>query len=257
MSFNSQIAAEMLEEARLILNIGSAIPADKPLLVILGGQPGSGKSSAIEMIEARFNDNIFALNGDDFKELYPNYEELLKSNQEQTTHQVQPYSNYVVNKLKAEYSNQKYNIIIEGTMRTSEVPLATINEFKAKGYQIEAYVVASNYYASRTGCLHRMELDILDNGYGRAVPVESHNAAYNNIPTTMQTLIQYGQLENLTVMSRNGEVLGELKNSDDVVGIYQNHRNQLGEGQYQQIKANLNEVLELMQKRNALPDEIQ
>ena len=104
-----ELAEEMLEEARLILDIGGAVPVDTPSLVILGGQPGSGKSSAIEMIEARFEGNIFALNGDDFKELYPNYAELVKANKEQASHVVQDYSNYVVNHLKQEYSDLRYN----------------------------------------------------------------------------------------------------------------------------------------------------
>ena len=256
MSFNSALAKEMLEEARLILDIGGAVPVDTPSLVILGGQPGSGKSSAIEMIEARFEGNIFALNGDDFKELYPDYAELVKANKEQASHVVQDYSNYVVNHLKQEYSDLRYNLIIEGTMRTSEVPISTIEEFKAKGYQAEAYVVASNYYASRTGCLLRMEMDIADNGYGRSVPIESHDAAYNNIPLTMQKLLDSGQLENITIMSRSGHVLGDLKHGDNVIEIYQAHREKFSLDEYTKVSANLNQALALMQQRSAAAVEI-
>jgi broad-specificity NMP kinase len=256
MIFNNLLAEEMLEEARLILDIGTAIPVNTPSLVILGGQPGSGKSSAIEIIEARFESNIFALNGDDFKELYPNYAELVKADKEQASHEVQEYSNYVVNNLKREYSDSKYNIIIEGTMRTIDAPLSTLNEFKPKGYQAEAYVVSSNYYASRTGCLLRMEMDTIENGYGRAVPVESHDQAYNNIPTTMQELIESGKLDNLIVMSRSGKVLGSLSAGDDVVNIYMEHRKQLSFNEYKQINTNLNEIKVMMQNRNASKHEI-
>ncbi|MCC2625448.1 MAG: hypothetical protein K0R14_1321 [Burkholderiales bacterium] len=50
MSFDSLIASKMLEKARTLLDISSATPMNSPTLVILGGQPGSGKSSAIEMV---------------------------------------------------------------------------------------------------------------------------------------------------------------------------------------------------------------
>jgi predicted ABC-type ATPase len=81
MSFESLIASEMLEEARSLLDISLAVPMKNPFLVILGGQPGSGKSSVIEMIEARFDDNIISINGDDVVERYQNQRNYL--NQEQ------------------------------------------------------------------------------------------------------------------------------------------------------------------------------
>jgi hypothetical protein len=64
-------------------------------------------------------------------------------------------------------------------MRTSEVPLATITDFKSNGYLAEAYVVASNYYASRAGCLKRMELEIAIKGSGSEVtPIVKTNFLY-------------------------------------------------------------------------------
>lgn len=142
-------------------------------------------------------------------------------------------------------------------MRTSDVPLNTINEFKAKGYHIEAYVVVSNYYVSMAGCLFRTEMEIFGNGYGRSVPVDSHDEAYKNIPSTMQKLIDSGKLENLTVMARNGEIIGEFKNGDNVVDIYQNQRNLLSREEYTQINNNLDQVLKMMHERNAKHAEIQ
>lgn len=251
MAFNFDIANEMLEQARSELDFTSVTPSDTPYLIILGGQPGSGKSSAIEKIEERFDDNIIALNGDDFKTTYPGYDALLAKDPIKASEEVQPYSNYVVNQLKNDYANKKFNLIIEGTMRTIEVPLSTINEFKAKGYQTEACVVTSNYYASRAGCIYRMEMDIADNGHGRAVPIESHDAAYNNIPDTINNLISSGKLDNLTIISRSGEVLGTLNNGDDVLSIYTSHRNQLTHNEYKQINIDLHKVVNMMQNRGA------
>jgi hypothetical protein len=71
---------------------------DSPRIVILGGQPGSGKSSAIEKIEQRFNRNIVALNGDDFKTTYPGYDDLLAKDAIKAAKIVQPY-NLINNKL--------------------------------------------------------------------------------------------------------------------------------------------------------------
>ncbi|HLX55091.1 MAG TPA: zeta toxin family protein, partial [Aquella sp.] len=246
----------MFEQAKSELDLTSMTSFDTPYLIILGGQPGSGKSSVIEKIEEYFANNIMALNGDDFKTTYPGYDMLLAQDPIKTSEEVQPYSNYVVNQLKNYYANKKINLIIEGTMRTSEVPLSTINEFKDKVYQVEAYVVVANYYASRTGCLFRLEMDIAGNGYGRAVPVESHDAAYKNIPVTMQKLIDSGKLENLTIMSRNGEIIAELRNGNNVVDIYERRRNLLTKSDFNQIKESLSQVVDMMQQRHAGRNEI-
>lgn len=256
MSLNIDIADKMLEQARAELDFSSVTPVDSPSLVILGGQPGSGKSSAIEKIEDRFNGNIIALNGDDFKTSFPDYDDLLAKDALQAAAIVQPYSNYVVNQLKKEYANNKINLIIEGTMRTSDVPLETIDTFSDKGYKVEAYVVSSNYYASRAGCLNRREMDNLDNGYGRDVPVQSHDEAYRNIPTTINTIIKHNKLDNLTVVARNGEILGSLKKGDDVVSIYTAHRNTMSLNDYTAIDNKITNVIDMMQKRGALQSEV-
>jgi UDP-N-acetylglucosamine kinase len=254
MSVDIKIANSMLEESRyLIHQFRSVSPSEMPYLIILGGQPGSGKSTGIQAIEKeeRFQGNVIPLSNDDFKPMYPGYISLLSQDPIATSYTVQPYANYVVDQLKKELSDKKYNLIIEGTMRTSEVPLNTLNEFKKKGYQTEAYVIAANYFASRAGCLIRRETEILRIGHGRAVPVESHDAAYNNIPDTLNTLIRSGKLDNLTVLSRNGEVVGNLTNGDEVVSVYLLHRSLLNLNEFKQIKVDLDKVVKMMRNRGA------
>jgi uridine kinase len=73
MNSDLTIANIMLGEAKSLIDHQSIKRSSKPHLVVLGGQPGSGKSSAIEIIETKFNSNIISLNGDDFKRFYPNY----------------------------------------------------------------------------------------------------------------------------------------------------------------------------------------
>lgn len=253
MSFDKEIADKMLSKARNKLakeNMSKSM-VQEPHLVILGGQPGSGKSSAIELIEGIYKDNIVSINGDDFKPMYPNYDNKMQKSPNETSIEVQPYSNYVVNALKNEYSDKKYNLVIEGTMRTSDVPLSTVKEIKSKGYKAEAYVVAANYYASRSGCLLRMEIDQFNTGIGRPVPVDSHDAAYKNIPETIQALTDSGMLNNLKILTRSGQVIGELSKGDDIVSIYTSHRNKMDDLEFKQINGDLNKVFEMMKQRNA------
>ncbi len=222
--FNERIAFEMLSEAREQLRLDTYHPTEDKSLMILGGQPGAGKSTVSDIIESRFQGNIVLLNGDDFKSYYPDYKQLLAQDPDKTAELVQPYSNYVVNHLKDDIIQRDLNVMIEGTMRTLNVPLNTINEFKEHGYKVEAFVIAVNHIASRASCIERYENDLALSGAGRSVNVSAHDNTYQSIPETLKGLVDSQQLDNLTIMSRRGETIAELAKGDDVVKGYTEFR---------------------------------
>ena len=124
------------------------------------------------------------------------------------------------------------------------------------GLGIEPHLVAANYYASRTGCLKRTEIDYIHKGNGRAVDSKNHDVAYNNIPHTLDELVKSQKLDNITIISRGGVVLGELAKGDDVVSAYTSFREQLKPIEYTQINSDLAEVITMMKNRDANQTEI-
>ena len=54
----------------------------------------------------------------------------------------QKFSPQVTERLIDKLSREKYNLIIEGTLRTSAVPLKTAELLKSRGYQVELAVLA-------------------------------------------------------------------------------------------------------------------
>jgi UDP-N-acetylglucosamine kinase len=216
-----------------------------------GGQPGAGKSSIIDMIEERFNTNIVVLNGDEFKPYYPGYNQLLKIDPDNASRIVQEYSNYVVDEMKQALMKQRYNLIIEGTMRNSDTPINTAKLAKENGYIVEACVIATNYYASRIGCIKRYELDKFDSGVGRSVPVASHDEAYNNIPNTLQQLIASKQFENILIYSRYGEIVADYAKGDNIVGIYKDYRQKITPRLYKEVNQLIDDTRSLKSSRNS------
>jgi UDP-N-acetylglucosamine kinase len=106
-------------------------PAEQKRTIILGGQPGSGKSTFYEMRED-FIDYV-AINGDEFRRFHPRHKEL-ESDIENYAKNTQKFSNAVVEKLIKELGDEGYSLIIEGTLRSYEVPVKTCEELKSKGY---------------------------------------------------------------------------------------------------------------------------
>lgn len=252
MSLDQKIADAMLHKAWQELDLSGKTPNNEPTLVILGGQPGAGKSSIIDMIEERFNSNIVVLNGDEFKPYYPGYKQLLRTDPDEASKIVQDYSNYVVDAVKQELMQQGYNLIIEGTMRNPNTPIDTAKLAHNNGYLVEACVIATNYYASRVGCVKRYELDKLDSGVGRSVPVASHDEAYSNIPTTIKALLESGQFDNIQIFSRNGEILGNLIDGENLAQIYVSYRESVSPQLYQETLQNL-DAAKMMKESRAAP----
>ncbi|ACM60019.1 zeta toxin [Caldicellulosiruptor bescii] len=56
-------------------------PVDYPKIIILGGQPGAGKSKIITLSENEFfkDGNVVKINGDDFRKYHPKAEEIFKN----------------------------------------------------------------------------------------------------------------------------------------------------------------------------------
>lgn len=254
--FDKEIAEQMLTKARSEVRFDKFTPSEDKHVSILGGQPASGKSSILDKIQDKFDGNIVSLNGDDFKQFYPNYEKLAKENPFETSKLVQPYSNYVVNHLKQEAIEKGYNVLVEGTMRTAEVPLKTANEFIANEYKAEAHVISSNYYSSRIGIVERYENEVAKGGFGRMVDVNNHDEAYSNIPNTIKALVDSGKFDNISIATRGGEVIAETARGDDVVKSYVNHRENLTPEIYLDVAERINNVSKMMTDRGASQSEL-
>ena len=97
----------------------------------------------------------------------------------------------MVEKLVKELKSEKYNIILEGTLRTSEIPIREARGFKEAGYYTELNVVAVKPEKSFLGTLQRYEKMIKDGFTPRMTPKEHHDLVAGNIPTNLSPKLQY------------------------------------------------------------------
>ena len=117
--------------------IKEANAVDFPKAIILGGQPGAGKSSLITQLCVRQNKNVVVISGDDFRKEHPRFNQLYAQYGDDYVDYTQKFSSQVTERLIDELSREKYNLIIEGTLRTSAVPIRTAELLKSRGYHVE------------------------------------------------------------------------------------------------------------------------
>ena len=113
---------------------------ENPKAFLLGGQPGAGKSALENMIN--IENKYVSISGDDYRKFHPLYDKLNKIYGKDASKYTQKWSGEMVEHLLKEARKEKWNVILEGTLRKAELPIREAKDFKENGYSVELYVVA-------------------------------------------------------------------------------------------------------------------
>ncbi|MFV0296732.1 MAG: zeta toxin family protein [Hyphomicrobiaceae bacterium] len=104
--YDTRVARDLFVDAR---------PVDRPVAVVLGGQPGAGKTPMQVQAAREFADKggLVRIIGDDLRAYLPHYKALQR----------------------ADAISRRMNVLVEGTMRNPDVVARTQNDFRAAGYR--------------------------------------------------------------------------------------------------------------------------
>lgn len=191
------------------LVLASAQPDPSPTAIVFGGQPGAGKSPAIDSA-ARSHPSprgVVQILGDDLRAFHPRYAELMATDDRTAAAYTDRDAGGWVEKLIASARERRLNLIIEGTMRRPEVVEATLGGLRDAGYRTEARVLAIPPELSWLGVLQRYEAQRQDRGYGRMTERSSHDAAVEGLPRSVALIEDKGLADRLLVLRRGDQVL--------------------------------------------------
>lgn len=176
-----------------------------PVVFILGGQPGAGKSSLHGIIKDKLNGNIITIDNDTFKTSHPNFDLLVEKYGKNYVEHVTPFSNKMTEALIEHFSNQGYNLTIEGTLRTFETPMKTAADLKEKGYDVNLYVMAVSKDLSYLGTLERYEsMYLKEPKTARSTDKAIHDTVVSNLPDNLDTLYNSDCFTDISLFTREG-----------------------------------------------------
>lgn len=185
--------------------LADLVSQEKPLAFILGGQPASGKSKLAKEFMGNFsNDNILFVNGDIYREFHPNRQELI-NNPLSYSKETQIFSNVFTENLIREAIENKYNIMVEGTMRNPQVPYNTAKMFKENGYEVEILAISAPSVFTELGLYNRYQEEINFQGWGRLAEIESHNSAVSGILASLDLLYNEKAVDKIHLYSYQAE----------------------------------------------------
>lgn len=187
-------------------------PVDKPTLYLLGGQPGAGKSTISDRLMEEHPNAIF-INPDTYRELHPQYEAIKAELKSEAVKVTGVFSGAVTEQVLRTLAEQKYNLIIEGTFRTLEVPQRTTEGLREKGYTAELHVIAVPKDISYVGTLDRYFVG-KTKGTGRAVNKEHYDLVVKNLPENLKALAESGMFQSMHLHTREKEIFSTERDAD-------------------------------------------
>ena len=177
-----------------------------PKAYMLGGQPGAGKSTSTDKLEAQYNDNILTVDLDEYRSLHPNYKALYEKYGKELSSYTHEFAGEIKEEIQKRAIDAKYNIIIDGTLGNAERAEQLIEGLKKEGYQVEVLIHTCPKEVSWQSVNERYE-DALNNGkIPRFVPKIVHDKIVEALPTNADKLSQSNQIESLTVHNRQEKI---------------------------------------------------
>ncbi|WP_434321261.1 zeta toxin family protein [Haemophilus influenzae] len=199
---------------KVLTNAQARVTAqEKPIGILLGGQPGAGKSHGTKVIRERLNGNVIVINGDEFRPYKQGYKELYEQHGKNLANHTGDFSNRMIQKVRDEAIKNRFNFIIEGTFRDVKVPLSELDRFKEHGYKAEVVICTCPKEVSWQSTIMRGDEDLKKGHIPRYVSKESHDIIVNNLAKNVKTVFESGKLSSLEVYSREGKLFDSRVNS--------------------------------------------
>lgn len=225
------------------LTRGKTIP-DKPKAILLGGQSGAGKTVIHRIKQKEFQGNIVIIDGDSFRSQHPHYLELQQEYGKDSVEYTKDFAGKMVESLVRELSHLGYNLLIEGTLRTIDVPKKTAQLLKNKGYEVQLALIATKPKLSYLSTLIRYEeLYSINPNQARATPKAHHDFIVNHLVDNTRQLEELAIFERIQIYQRDRSCVYDSKeNTTSAADVLQ----ELLFGEWSQVEK---EMLKVGEKR--------
>jgi predicted ABC-type ATPase len=242
-----------------------------PKGIILGGQPGSGKSYLKDEVMLEFNESFIFISTDDLRLYHPAYPELQQNPEtvQNAANLVHPYASTWTKKLISHCIENKYNLIIDSTLGGDiDAVYGSIDTFRNNGYQVHLRVMAVPAIISKLSIFLRYETQLAEKGFARWTRMEDHDNRFDNLENYLIDIESKKRLDSIAFYLREYGKKGTKKISQFEYTDYKKAEEELNFLKYQNWRlfkhyrehlsteeilfliTTSNKVLELIQKRS-------
>ena len=177
-------------------------PQQHPIGFVLGGQPGAGKSSLIELAKRETKNNIMIINGDDFRFLHPDFNYIYQTYGDDFVTHTAKFSGETVERAIERAIVGKLNIVVEGTFRNAATPLQTLKKLKDAGYQTNVMIKTTSATVSWESTNERYNKDKEAGNIARKVDKNHHDLVTDLLAENASKVFASNLADKFAVYSR-------------------------------------------------------
>ncbi|MGW0665153.1 zeta toxin family protein [Streptodolium elevatio] len=203
--------------ARILPKWTSAAAHAQPVVVLVAGQPGAGKTVTGDLVQAALERRgpVVRVCSDLYKAAHPSYAELLAEDVRLAGIGVRGDVRRRQAEVEEHVRVHRLDAVVETALADADQARAASVAYRAAGHQVELVVVATAPAASAQGILDRYLAGHADGG-GRWVSWENHDTCVAGLLTTLAVVEDERLVDRVTVVRRDHTVL------------YTNHLNSAG-----------------------------
>jgi hypothetical protein len=187
-----------------------AAPAAWPEVVLLGGQPGAGKTTSTRRFAELLADRggLVDVSIDDLRRFHPRYEEFLHDDTKMAA-ATRPAAMWWQERAAQWLRDNRYNVLLEVGFRDPAGVLATAEAFAKAGYQVRLAALAVPAAVSRVGIIERYAEQRRRFGAGRWTTMASHDSDFAGCTSMLAAADGSPLIHRVTVLDRSGVLFDE------------------------------------------------
>ncbi|MBS3651896.1 zeta toxin family protein [Pseudaminobacter sp. 19-2017] len=183
--------------------------ADRPVLIVLGGQPGSGVTALLTASHTELEQTCPAIRivGDDLRSYHPGFVAHQNADPMTASRFTQGDAGIWSEKLLAAAAKRGVHVMFETTMRAPDKVEKIMTAGRSAGYRIEARVLAVSPRVSWQGCHYRFEELHHAGAAARIPPRAVHDAAVAGLTESLERIERRKLADRVVIQSADGEAV--------------------------------------------------
>ncbi|MET8088176.1 zeta toxin family protein [Micromonospora sp. NPDC005237] len=181
----------------------------RPVVVIVGGQTGAGKTAVTAMVKQALGagSGFININMDFYNPMHPSFHRWQTEDETTASAKVRPDGERWWNKAQQYSIDNRCHVVLESAMRYPSEFEDIARRFHDAGYRVEVAIVAVPEALSRLGILHRYWSEVQEVGRGRLIDTAVHDECYRGVIRGAHAVDTQDLAHVAFAFRRNGEVV--------------------------------------------------
>jgi UDP-N-acetylglucosamine kinase len=180
---SSEANERIFREQIVPMFLTGAPPQERPVAVIVGGQPGVGKTAVTAMVKEALGrtGGFININMDFYNPFHPSYHRWRTEDETTASTRVRPDGELWWAKAQQYAIDSRCHVVLESAMRYPSEFEDIAHTFHQAGCQVELAIVAVPEALSRLGILARYWTEVQEVGHGRLIDPAIHDECYQGV----------------------------------------------------------------------------